>query len=166
MTATQILPNLSESASVWVFQANQKLNEKQILFIQESLQDFIPNWSAHGTNLNASFEVLNYLFIVVGVDEELATASGCSKDSLTQKIQAIGKAIECDFFDRMTIAYEATSNEIELIDFANFKAKIQSDTIRQDTIVYNNLISTKAALLKDWRGPLKNSWHASLMPIQ
>ncbi len=166
MTSSQILPDLSENASVWVFQSNKILKEDQILYIQESLNEFIPQWSAHGANLGASFEVLKQLFIVVGVDENLTTASGCSKDSLTQKIQAVGNAIGCDFLDRMVIAYEPMEDQIALIDFSNFKSKIQNDSIRQNTIVYNNLINTKADLLKNWRVELKNSWHASLMPIQ
>ena len=38
-----IFPDLSNEASIWIFQSNQVLKEDQIKYIQSSLNDFIPD---------------------------------------------------------------------------------------------------------------------------
>ena len=160
-----MLSTLSDKSSVWIFQANKILNTYQIEKIQESLAVFVPEWAAHGVNLKADFEVAKALFIIVGVDESHAEASGCSKDALTRQIKFIGEQIGVDFFDRLTIAYITDKNKIELADMLSFKNLIQKDIVRQNTIVFNNLITTKAELMENWEVKLSDSWHANLMPI-
>lgn len=160
-----MLSTLSNHASVWVFQANKTLQTKEIETIKKSLKTFVPGWAAHGVNLTADFEIVKDLFIVIGVDENHAEASGCSKDALTRQIKAIGNEIGVDFFDRLTIAYVNSETKIELVNMLNFKSLIQKDIIRQNTIVYNNLISTKRELIENWEVKLSDSWHANLMPI-
>ncbi|MDX1349996.1 MAG: ABC transporter ATPase [Putridiphycobacter sp.] len=160
-----MLPSLSNQSTIWIFQANRILNPKEIEFINSKLALFIPEWAAHGTKLKAEFEVLKNLFVLIGVDENQATASGCSKDALNKEILGIGAELGVDFFDRLKIAYVNENNEIVLADMATFKTLIQKDIVRQNTFVYNNLVSTKEDLINHWEVQLKDSWHANLMPI-
>ncbi len=161
-----MLSKLSDSASVWIFQSNQKLKVDQLNYINESLGKFVPEWSAHGVNLKSDFQIVDDLCIVIGVDEGHAGASGCSKDALTRHIKEIGEAIDIDFFDRLRIAYLNEKEEITLVNMLEFKAGVQADVIRRDTIVYNNLIETKRDLSLNWKIKVADSWHANLVMIQ
>ena len=160
-----MLENLTDNASVWVFQSNKHLTTDQTQYIKNTLQTFIPSWAAHGVNLRSDFEVVKDLFILIGVDEDQTSASGCSKDALMRQISSIGDHIGVDFLDRLTIAYVNSEDNIELIGMEDFKNLIRKDIVRQDTIVYNNLISSKKELQENWETPLRDSWHANLVPI-
>ena len=98
-----MLSELSDTASVWVFQSDRKLNDEEIAFVQKQLNVFVPEWSAHGTNLKSDYAVVENYFIIVGVDEHFAEASGCSKDSLTRAIKGIGEQLNVDFFNRLIL---------------------------------------------------------------
>ncbi len=160
-----MLSRLSDQASVWIFQSDQHLQPSQIEYVNSALKSFVPNWAAHGASLKADFEVIKDLFIIIGVDENHVSASGCSKDALTREIKMIGEKIEIDFFDRLKIAYINKEDKIDLVDMISFKELIQKDIIRRNTIVYNNLVVTKKELLENWEVQLNDSWHANLMPI-
>ncbi|MFK8038377.1 MAG: hypothetical protein AB8B74_08815 [Crocinitomicaceae bacterium] len=161
-----MLSSLSNQANVWIFQANKQLTKDQINTIEKSLNKFVPEWAAHGVSLKADFEVAKNLFLIIGVDENHAQASGCSKDTLNRHIQSIGDLLEVDFFNRLNIAYVNEKESIEIVNMITFKDLVQKDVIRQNTMVFNNLISKKSELETDWEVKLSESWHANLMPIQ
>lgn len=161
-----MLSSLSNQASVWIFQSNELLNRNQVDFIEASLNKFVPEWAAHGVSLRADFEIVKNLFVIIGVDENHAQASGCSKDSLNRHIHTIGDTLGIDFFNRLNIAYVDENSAIQLVDMVAFKALVQKDMIRQNTLVYNNLVTNKLALESEWEVKMSESWHVNLMPIQ
>lgn len=159
-----MLEQLANNSKVWVFQSDKALTDTELTYLKTQMDEFIPQWAAHGKDLNAAYQWQAPYFLLVGVDESKTLASGCSKDALTHKIQEIGAALKVDFFNRMNVAYEL-NGLVEMSSLADFKAKVQKDEIRQNTLVYNNLIETKAELNQKWRVPLKESWHAQLVKI-
>ncbi len=160
-----MLKDYPDNSKIFVFQSNKFISDEGIKLINEKMTTFIEDWTVHGKNLKATFQTITPLFIIVAVDESFAELSGCSKDALTHQIKEIGKELDVDFFDRMMVAYHPNDNEIALATLADFKAKLQKDEIRQDTMVYNNLIETKADLKQNWQTTVKNSWHKQLLPI-
>jgi len=160
-----MLSSLSNKATVWVFQSDRKLSSVDIEAINKHLEVFIPEWSAHGTNLKAAYEVVYDFFIIVGVDEDLAEASGCSKDGLTRAIKLVGEQINVDFFNRLNTAYIDEMDRIQLVNMIEFKTLVQADKINRGTKVFNNLITTKEELESVWQVKLKDSWHANLVPV-
>ena len=159
------LKEYPDNAKVFVFQANKFISPEGVEVIKEKMDQFIEDWTVHGKNLKATYQIVEPLFIVVAVDESLAELSGCSKDALTKEIKAIGDELGVDFFDRLMVAYHPSEEEIALVDLGAFKKLIQKDEITQNTIVYNNLIETKADLKHKWQIPVKDSWHKQVAPI-
>ena len=159
-----MLADLASTSRVWIFQSSRKLSEFESNLIRTSFEEFIPQWAAHGSQLFGAFELLDSYFIVVGVDESMAMASGCSVDKLMHKVQEIGKEIEIDFMNRLNIAY-LDEDEIKLTSMNDFKALIREGVIDQNTKVFNNLVTTKAELESSWRTTVENSWHKNLLEI-
>lgn len=160
-----MLNNLAPHSRVWVFQANRFLTETDISLIQKNMKEFIPNWAAHGNDLYGDFQVAENLFLIVGVDESKSPTSGCSVDALTRVIKKTGEEISVDFFDRLRVAYLDEQQKIQIVPLNEFKSLLKSDTVRQSTTVFNNLIETKADLETKWKTPVKNSWHKNLIQI-
>ena len=87
------IENMPPDARVWVYQNNKVFSDAELIAIKLEGEKFISDWSAHGAALNASFDVLHNRFIVIGVDEKQATASGCSIDRLTRHRRCAGPAM-------------------------------------------------------------------------
>ena len=88
------------------------------------------------------------------MDENKQIASGCSIDSSVAVIKAIAKQYNIDFFNRMNIAF-LDGDLTQILSLAEFK-KI----LTPQTIVYNNLVSTKSEYESNWTVPLSESWLA------
>lgn len=157
-----MLDQLAPQSRVWIFQSTRKLSEFEERFIRQKMDQFIPGWAAHGSNLFGGYDLLEAHFLVVAVDESNAMASGCSVDKLMHMVQEIGK--EIDFMNRLMIAYEV-ENTIRFVPMDEFKALIRTGEITEETVVFNNLVPTKEAFDNSWRTTVQNSWHKNLLEI-
>jgi hypothetical protein len=144
-------------ARLWVYQSNRNLLDKEVATIEQMGDMFITDWSAHGASLKASFTVLHNLFIVISVDESQAMASGCSIDKALKFIQHLEKEMNLNLLDRMQVAYR-TDNEIRTCSLSQFENLAKSKNITENTIVFNNMVTTKAAFDTNWEIPLSESW--------
>lgn len=157
--------NLPAHARVWIFQANRFLEEKEVQGINNELKDFIQSWASHGNELFGDFSIESDLFVVIGVDEQRAPASGCSIDKLTHKVKELGEKYGIDFFNRLIVAYEDESTKLHLVSLGEFKTLMSKDVVRRSTVVYNNLIENVGELDENWRTTVQNSWHKNLLQV-
>jgi len=162
---TEALANLAPHSRVWVFQADRFFNPTEVTAINNVMKNFIPKWAAHGSSLYGDHYIAENLFLIIGVDETKAPASGCSIDSLTHTVQEIGAHLKVDFFNRLAITYENKEGKIEFTNMQEFKQLIAQNKIDHDTIVFNNLVNTKAEFITNWRTSAKNSWHNNLFQL-
>jgi hypothetical protein len=130
--------NMPTTARVWIYQADKNIQVVNIQAVEGYLTEKINGWTAHGANLSSSFKILHNRFIIIGLDENMASASGCSIDASTQWFRELAAKFEIDFFDR-SIAYLA-GNEIKTADFLQVKSKVISGEITPDTLIFNNLV--------------------------
>ena len=98
--------NLADDSRIWISQANRKFSTEEKQAITAKLNTFIADWNAHGAELLADFDLPYDQFIVVGVDENQATASGCSIDKLTKIVREIDADYSFDLLNRMLVSYE------------------------------------------------------------
>ena len=154
--------DLPDHARVWVYQANRLFSKDEQLDIKSLSDDFLQEWNAHGSKLSAAIESFYELFIVVIVDEEVAQASGCSIDSSFQFIKNLEIQLEVSLLDRLTIAHR-DDHGICLTRIDEFENLIRSGEVTGETIVFNNLVDTKADFDAKWEVLMKDSWHRKLL---
>ena len=65
--------------------------------------------------------------------------------------------------NKMNISYK-DGNHINVLTMSDFKEFTKSNKITSETIVFNNMISTKQELNFHWEVPLINSWHKRFLP--
>src|SRR5690606_28139791 len=104
-----------------------------------------------------SFEVFKNFFIVIGVDLSVTSPSGCSIDSLTQRIKEIGNSINIDFFNNSNIAILDDSDKIRIINFKNVKQAIAESQITNNTKIFT-VISNVSDIEDRWIVDAGNSW--------
>lgn len=149
------LPNNSR---VWVYQSNRKLSDEEVAVILEKTTEFLKQWTAHGANLEAGFEVKYNRFIVIGLNQENASASGCSIDASVHFIQQLEQQFEVDLLDKMNVTFYS-GEFIAHKSLADFKKMAKAKAVSPNTVVFNNLVNTKEEYLENWEVPAKESWH-------
>lgn len=149
--------NLGDEARIWIYQADRKLNNNEVEALKSETRDFIERWTAHGQNLRGSFKIIYDRFLVLGVDEDIAQASGCSIDSSVTYIKNLEKKFNINFLDRSKVAL-LLGEMIVLEDFNELKAKIKGREIKPETITFNNSITRKSELESGWKSNIENSW--------
>lgn len=159
------LAHLAPHSRIWIFQSDRFLNSSESGFVRKNMQSFIPQWASHGNDLYGGFSLENNLFLVVGVDESRSPASGCSIDTLTRTVKKIGTNLQVNFFNRLAITYENQAGQIDLVSMSDFKRLILENKVNENTIVFNNLVNTKADFDTKWRTSVKNSWHTNLFQL-
>lgn len=141
---------------VWTFISSKALSNNELNLITDAGIKFVNSWTAHEQKLTASFEIYKNRIIVVKVNEEVTGASGCSIDKLTHFIKQLETEFNIELLNRLLVAYK-NENEIYVVHASKIKELLQTNSINENTIVYNTAISNQNEF-QNWEQPLKNTW--------
>ena len=147
---------ISDNARIWIYQSDRAFNLDEKVDIENQLIDLCNNWNTHGTALHCSFQIHDW-FICLFVDESEQEASGCSIDSSVAVINYIANQYHINFFERMNIAYIEGENT-KVLPLSDFK-----QILTPETLVYNNLVKSKAEYESQWKVSIKDSWLAKYL---
>jgi hypothetical protein len=153
---------LPGSSKVWVYQSDRQLTQSEAERLAAETKQFITSWTAHNQDLRGGFEIPFNTFLVIAVDESLNEASGCSLDKKFHFIRSTGENLGIDFLNRKNIAY-LRNGEVVLTNFNEFEKLLRQGEVNDDTIVFNNLVSSVQEYRQDWQKALKDSWHMQLL---
>lgn len=151
--------NLPDDARIWIYQANRKLSDDEVLAIGEQTNKFIEQWTAHGADLKAGFEIRYNRFIIIALDQSLAAASGCSIDASVHFIQQLEKEFDVDLLDKMNVTFY-NGDFIAHKTLSDFRAMAKAKSVSPKTVVFNNLVNTKGEYDQLWEVPAAESWHS------
>jgi hypothetical protein len=144
---------------VWVYVSNRKLNEAEAAFVQDKLNGFARQWTAHDAQLQAAAEVFDRQALVLMVDETRAGASGCSIDKSVHFLESLGNEVGADFFDRMRFGWVDDAGILHWEDRSGFEDRVKTGKISPETLVVNTLAKSKKDLEHMWLVPFRESWH-------
>ena len=153
---------LPDESRVWIYQANRTFTDAEILEIETKLNQFIENWTAHGSDLLAGYNIVYKRFIVIALNQNLNRASGCSIDASVNFVQQLEKEYHVDLLDKMNVSYKQ-GDFIAYKSLLDFKKMAKDKTVSKQTIVFNNLINNIAEFKENWEVPASESWHARFM---
>lgn len=149
---------LPQDARVWIYQSNREFSDREVVQISERIESFMANWKRHGDDLKTSYVIKYNQFIVLGVDENFNDVSGCSIDSSVHFIQETEKEFGVDLMNKMNTAFRIGEN-INIVSLADFQKFVKENKISPETIVFNNMVQSKAGFDSDWEVSANKSWH-------
>ncbi len=151
-----------DNSKVWIFQSSRPFDDDDVNFIKVRVDEFIENWESHGNLLKADFDVLHNLFITVFVDEQSDRMCGSAQDRLVRLMKELESELEVELLNRMNLSY-LKGNVAKVATMNDFPKLLNDGEINENTIVFDNTITTKEAFDKKWKLPLKESWHKQLI---
>lgn len=153
---------LPESARVWIYQCSRSFSEQELTEIRSDFDAFIENWTAHGNELKAGYEIKYKRFIVLALDQSAQNATGCSIDASVHFIQQLEKKYDVLLLDKMNVSYKQ-GEFIAYKSLLDFKTMAKKKAISKNTIVFNNLVTNKREYEEHWEVPASESWHSRFL---
>lgn len=121
------------------------------------MYDFLGTWVAHDKQLSSSFKIEKNQFIIIAIDEEKETASGCSIDALNGLMRELDTKFSLGLFDRMKASF-IENGEIKTMKLQDFRTALRNGELSKDIEVFDFSKSTYVSFLSDFLLPLKRSW--------
>ena len=150
---------LPDNARVWIYPSSRKFSPDEVLVIRQKTKAFLEQWTAHGTELQAGLDLPYHRFIVLGLNESIQSASGCSIDASVHFIQSLEETFKITLLDKMNVTFR-NKNAIDHISLKEFQTKAKEKKVNSDVIVFNNLVQNKMEYDSFWEVPASSSWHA------
>ena len=150
--------DLPDSSRIWIYQANRSFTEDEIKEIEGKLDTFIRDWTAHGADLKAGYDLRYKRFIVIALDQSLNQATGCSIDASVRFIQQMEQDYNVDLMDKMNVSFKQ-GEFVAYKPLLEFKKMAKNKSVSPNTIVFNNLVTNIAEYKTSWEVPAHDSWH-------
>lgn len=151
--------SLPQTSRIWIYQCNRSFSDSELEEISKKLTTFLEGWTAHGADLQSGFEIKYKRFIVIALDQKVNAATGCSIDASVKFIQELETEYKVDLMDKMNVSYKQ-GEYIAYKSLTDFKKMAKDKAVSKHTIVFNNLVNTKAEYLEFWEVPASESWHS------
>jgi len=153
---------MQEDSRVWVYQSNGPIEGEKLQLVKDRIESFIHTWKRHGEDLKASYLIKYNHFIVLLVDEDFNDVSGCSIDASVNMLRQIESDLAMDLTNKLNVSFKDNDN-INIVNLSEFKKYASSKKITSDTIVFNNLVTTKKEFESNWEVKADQSWHSRFL---
>lgn len=150
---------LPDHARLWIYPASRELSTAEVERLSPKLASFANQWTAHRNELQAYAAIWSNRFLVFGVDEKAAVATGCSIDSSVRFVQQLASELDVDFFDRM-LFFVKEGESYHAYPREQFEEAFSAGKLTEESIVVDPLVATKAAAKAGFHKRLADSWHA------
>jgi hypothetical protein len=147
---------LSDDSRIWIYASDQKFSKDQENYILHHVSDHLRNWVAHTAPLKAGVTVLENHFIVVALDEKKNSASGCSIDTLQNRIIEIERELSLSLMNR-SIIFCSIDDTIRCIPLNRLEYNANKDTLFYDLTIQ------KKSELSNWLKEIKDGWCNSFL---
>jgi hypothetical protein len=155
---------LPADARVWVFAAERPVTGSAAHRLLDAVDDYLDRWHAHGHPLTCAREWSEERFLVIGVDQSTAGASGCSIDGLFRTLKGMESELGTRLVGGATVYYRDPSGPILAVSREEFTELAADGAVRPDTRVFDTTVGT----VRDWKERFETetarSWHAGLLP--
>lgn len=148
---------IAGDSRLWIYQINRVLRPDEEASLLNETMRFLEEWTAHGSKLSASAKIIDHRLLIIAADESHSGASGCSIDSQVAFLRDIQLKLNIDLFSRTNIYYLENDN-LKSMDLNEFKSKISTGELSDETLFYNTTIHKKGQLNSDFIIPVKESW--------
>ncbi len=142
---------------IWIYTISKALTEEQLTEFKNRCQIFVSTWTAHEVSLDASFELYKNRLLIFKVNEANYNASGCSIDKQVRLVKELEQAFSVELLNRLLVAYEK-NEEVVVAKQSEIAVLLSTDTLNENTIVFDNTISHSADLATNWKRPLKETY--------
>ena len=155
--------SLPDASRIWIFGSDKAVTGEAAQRLLGEVDRFLENWRAHGAPLRSGRLWKDNRFLVVGVDQSDANASGCSIDGLFRSLQALEREIGARLVGGGRVYYRDHSGVAQSADRSELDGLVASGAVGPNTVVFDTSLTD----LGEWRAkfeqPARKTWVAQLL---
>lgn len=151
---------MAPESKVWVFPSRKKFYTNEIEELEKKVQNFIENWSTNNLSLHAtSFLKYNRFIVICATSEE--PISTATTNELISFIIELQETYNTELLDKMNVCFKQ-GEYVQYKELKDFKKLIKDKAVNKNTIVFDNLVSTKHEFDNYWETPASESWYGNM----
>jgi hypothetical protein len=151
---------LPSDGRLWIFPASRPLSDAEQRRVLAEADAFIDQWMAHGVPLSAARDIRHDQFVLIGVDERSAGASGCSVDALVRGMGQLQTVLGVELIENGPVLYR-DGQRIERVSRDRFADLASKGEVNLDTVVFDNTLARVGDLRAGrWEVRAADAWHA------
>jgi hypothetical protein len=154
---------LPDDARVWVFAASDPLPPANAGRLLDEVDAFLEQWQAHGEPLTCARDRRDDRFVVIGVDQSTAGASGCSIDGLFRALQRLQSSLGTTLVGGGRVFYRDNGGTVRCVDRREFSRRAAAGAVGPGTAVFDLSVTTAGAYREGFERPARDSWHRELL---
>ena len=150
---------LPPDARVWIYQTNRSLTDAEMTATLPALARFAEEWTSHGRSLLASAEFRHQQFLIVGLNEGVAGASGCSIDASVRFVAQLEQQLSVELLEKSRLAF-LSAGTVRVVTRLEMKGAVAAGVLAPSTPYFDNTVATKGDLDMAWPRPAGQTWLA------
>jgi hypothetical protein len=154
---------LPDSSRVWVFGSDRPVTGGAAEQLLGEVDRFLDEWRAHGEPLRCARLWTDDRFLVIGVDQSTANASGCSIDGLFRRLQGLEQAIAARLVGGGRVFYRDHSGVAQCVARSDLDRLVASGDIGPDTTVFDTSITDLGEWRERFELPARKTWVGELI---
>ena len=154
MTSFDQLP---DHARVWIYQASRPLTDAELAATTTDLAQFTGGWASHGQALLAGAAWRHRQFLLIGLDERQAGASGCSIDASVHFVRSLEQTLGVSLLDKSQMAF-LLDGQVRLFDRRELREAVVVGTLTAGSLYFDNTLAAKGQIAAGWPAPAGRTW--------
>jgi hypothetical protein len=151
---------LPDHGRLWVFPASRELREEECPRLLDAVDEFLSSWSAHGAPLRSGRKLLERRFLLVGVDVDAESPSGCSIDALVNRLRALGEELDLSLIDHAPVWFRGDDGRVRTASRKDFRALAREGAVSPDVLVFDtSLTRIGQERTGELERPAVRGWH-------
>ena len=154
---------LPDDARLWIFASSDRIPADHAAPLLAAVDEWLGDWKAHGEPLTSAREWRDERFLVIGVDQSTAGASGCSIDALFRILQQLQGQLGTSLVGGGRVFYRNSAGAIVSSTRAGFSDRAKAGDVDADTVVYDTALTSAADYRRGFERRAGDSWHRDLL---
>jgi hypothetical protein len=155
--------SLPDASRIWIFGSDRPVTGSAVDQLLGEVDKFLDSWRAHGEPLRCGRLWADSRFLVVGVDQSDAHASGCSIDGLFRRLQQLEGTIGARMVGGGRVFYRDHGGAAQSVAREDLGDLVARGEVGPDSVVFDTSITD----LGEWRArferPARKSWVAEFI---
>jgi hypothetical protein len=155
--------SLPDSSRIWVFGSDRPVTGDAATRLLAEVDQFLEEWRAHDQPLRCGRLWSDNRFLVVGVDQSDANASGCSIDGLFRRLQQLEREIGARLVGSGRVYYRDHSGVAQSVARADLDDLVARGELGPDTAVFDTSITDLGEWRERFERPARKTWVGELL---
>ncbi|HLR37774.1 MAG TPA: hypothetical protein VK084_07005 [Chitinophagaceae bacterium] len=161
----KVIPSeFSNYSRVWVYQGNRAFTADEKLKVGKVIAQYVDSWMSHGRPVKGWGTVLFDQFIVLLADDTSDKLCGSAIDSSIRFMKELESKLGIELLNRMNLGF-SDGQKLFTVPMQELETALEAGEIQQETLFFNNTVSSKKELLENWIQPIKESFLANRISL-